>query len=281
MFQFYQGRISSEYPYPTDSTHVFVNNCGMSLVQKDYYEENRNNGRGDFQLLYVVEGEPVYTINGQSLQATAGTLILYKPYESQKYIYSTEKSIRIYWIHFFGTEFEQVLTKLPLFQTGTMYIGVSNEIIKTFEKIIRYMQSNISYYNLMCCGFFFQILAQIENLIRINDIQNPVICKSVEKVISLINTNCAVEYSVSELASICNLSDSYFFRSFKKFTGKSPRNYRLAVQISQAKHYLSSTNLPINTIAQNIGFSDPLYFSRIFKKHTGLSPRNYRQQKHD
>ena len=185
----------------------------MSLVQKDYYEENRNNGRGDFQLLYVVEGEPVYTINGQSLQATAGTLILYKPYESQKYIYSTEKSIRIYWIHFFGTEFEQVLTKLPLFQTGTMYIGVSNEIIKTFEKIIRYMQSNISYYNLMCCGFFFQILAQIENLIRINDIQNPVICKSVEKVISLINTNCAVEYSVSELASICNLSDSYFFRS--------------------------------------------------------------------
>ncbi|MFR8331294.1 MAG: AraC family ligand binding domain-containing protein [Oscillospiraceae bacterium] len=54
--------------------------------------ENRNNGRGDFQLLYVVEGEPVYTINGQSLQATAGTLILYKPYESQKYIYSTEKA---------------------------------------------------------------------------------------------------------------------------------------------------------------------------------------------
>ena len=112
--------------------------------------------------------------------------LLYTSYESQKYIYSTEKSIRIYWIHFFGTEFEQVLTKLPLFQTGTMYIGVSNEIIKTFEKIIRYMQSNISYYNLMCCGFFFQILAQIENLIRINDIQNPVICKSVEKVISLI-----------------------------------------------------------------------------------------------
>ncbi len=282
MFQFNQGRISSQNPYPVDSTRLFVNNCGMHFVQNDILEECRSNGRGDFQLLYVVEGEPVFILNNQKIEVSAGTLILYNPHEPQKYIYSTTKNIRVYWIHFFGTEFEEILKNIHLIAKGFVHIGTSNEIIKGFEKIISYMQNNIDYYNLMCCGIFFQILAQIENLLRIKkdaDIKNPVIRKSIEKAITLINSNSAAEYSVSELASICNLSESYFFRSFKHITGKSPRNYQLAVQISQAKHYLSSTNMPINAIAQNIGFPDPLYFSRIFKKYTGLSPRNYRRQK--
>lgn len=280
MFQFNQGRISSQFPNPF-STDLFVNNCGMHFVQGDVLEECRSNGRGDFQLLYVVEGEPAFILNGQSVQVSAGTLILYKPHEPQKYIYSTEKNIRVYWIHFFGTVFEDILKRMPFIQQGCMHIGISNEIIKGFEKIITYMQNNTDHYNLMCCGFFLQILAQIENLRRINgdtDVQNPAIRKSIEKVITLINSNCAAEYSVEELASICNLSESYFFRSFKLITGKSPRNYRLAVQISQAKHYLSSTDMPISAIAQSIGFPDPLYFSRIFKKYTGLSPRDYRRQ---
>lgn len=106
----------------------------MSLVQKDYYEENRNNGRGDFQLLYVVEGEPVYTINGQSLQATAGTLILYKPYESQKYIYPQKKHLDLL-DPLFGTEFEQVLTNFPCSRPEPCISEFQMKLLKPLKKL--------------------------------------------------------------------------------------------------------------------------------------------------
>lgn len=86
----------------------------MHFVQNDIFEECRSNGRGDFQFLYVVEGIPVFVLDNQSIETSAGTLVLYKPYEPQKYIYSTTKNVRVYWIHFFGTEFEEILKNIPL-----------------------------------------------------------------------------------------------------------------------------------------------------------------------
>ena len=280
MFQFNQGRISSQAPNPEDTSRICINNCGMHLIQEDSLEEYRRSGRGDFQLLYIVEGEAVFTVREQSLLAAAGTLVLYKPFEPQKYVYTTQKKIQVYWIHFFGEEFEQALKNTPLYENGFFQMGISYEIIGIFEKIIRYMQSHMAY-ELMCCGYFFQILALIDSAVRLSieeDAQSLNIRKNMEKVIELIHSNCAEEHTIEEMAALCYLSKSYFFRVFKQLTGKSPRHYRLTIQIEQTKYYLASTNLPVSVIAQNAGFSDPLYFSRIFKKHTGLSPRDYRKQ---
>ncbi|MCC2686893.1 MAG: hypothetical protein K0R75_3792 [Paenibacillaceae bacterium] len=52
--------------------------------------------------------------------------------------------------------------------------------------------------------------------------------------------------------------------------------YVLAKKIETAKLMLQDTQLHINEIAMQLGFSDSQYFSNFFKKKTGISPSQFR-----
>jgi AraC-like DNA-binding protein len=80
------------------------------------------------------------------------------------------------------------------------------------------------------------------------------------------------------LAKLCNLSLSSFKREFKKVFDDSPANYILSAKIKKAKELLAISDLPINEIAYETGFNDPLYFTRQFKKKVGNSPSAYRKE---
>lgn len=84
--------------------------------------------------------------------------------------------------------------------------------------------------------------------------------------------------SLEELAKLCNLSLSSFKREFKKAYDDSPANYILTAKLNKAKELLATSDFPVNEIAYEIGFNDPLYFTRIFSKKIGVSPSHYRKE---
>ena len=47
------------------------------------------------------------------------------------------------------------------------------------------------------------------------------------------------------------------------------------LRIEKAKDLLSSNTMNIATIADLVGYDDPLYFSRAFKKIAGTAPQNF------
>ncbi len=86
------------------------------------------------------------------------------------------------------------------------------------------------------------------------------------------------ELTLTDLSEAVNYNPSYLSRIFKKQTGISLFDYINAERISRAKLMLRDTDLPINQIADTIGFDTSQYFSIVFKKTVGISPREYRQQ---
>lgn len=40
---------------------------------------------------------------------------------------------------------------------------------------------------------------------------------------------------------------------------------------------LASSDFPVVTIAESLGFDDPSYYSRIFKKTVGITPLQFRK----
>ncbi len=103
--------------------------------------------------------------------------------------------------------------------------------------------------------------------------------RSIEQGILYMEDSSSPDLSIEEIAKICHVSSDCFRRLFKRYSGMSPVSYRQFSQVENAKRMLSFTTLSINSIAENLGFSDTAYFCRLFKKNTGLTPTEYRNSK--
>lgn len=84
------------------------------------------------------------------------------------------------------------------------------------------------------------------------------------------------ELSNTRLASICNVSEVYFRKTFKKKYGLSPKQYIMNLRITKAKELLSDGMCAVGRVAELCGFSSTYHFSRSFKAITGRVPSDYR-----
>lgn len=82
----------------------------------------------------------------------------------------------------------------------------------------------------------------------------------------------------SELTKLAGLSASRFHTVFRAATGLPPQRYLMNLRLRAAQEQLISTRIPVNEIAQAVGFRDAFHFSRMFKRASGMSPRAYRQR---
>lgn len=83
--------------------------------------------------------------------------------------------------------------------------------------------------------------------------------------------------SVSDFASVANLSPKYFSDLVKRETGLTPKTMIDRQMISTACHRLAASSDDIAIIAYDLGFQYPAHFTRAFKRLTGQSPTDYRR----
>lgn len=100
----------------------------------------------------------------------------------------------------------------------------------------------------------------------------------IEKGIHYLENDPLLSLSVSEIAKMCHVSQNWFCRLFKAYSGITPGEFILNAKMEKAKSLLRETLSPISEIAHLCGFSDASYFSRLFKKREGLSPLAFRRK---
>ena len=79
--------------------------------------------------------------------------------------------------------------------------------------------------------------------------------------------------SVSALANMCFLSESYFRSKFREYTGMSPTEYHKQLRIAKAQELLESSLWTVDLVAEKLGFCDTSHFYKVYKKVTGKTPR--------
>lgn len=87
--------------------------------------------------------------------------------------------------------------------------------------------------------------------------------------------------TVTDIAEAFHFNPQYLMRIFKKKSGMSIVEYITKTRLEMAQKILLETNLPIQEIANMVGYSDYAYFTRVFKKETGCSPRRFRMDKNN
>ena len=84
--------------------------------------------------------------------------------------------------------------------------------------------------------------------------------------------------TLNEIAQICGVSEGYFRKLFREYSGENPMEFRQKHRIEKAKQLLLLDTHSVGEIAEELNFSDIYHFSKTFKNITGLSPQNYIKQ---
>ena len=57
-----------------------------------------------------------------------------------------------------------------------------------------------------------------------------------------------------------------------------PLEYVHAMRLEEAKQMLEATSLPVEAIANEVGYEDAGFFSRLFRRKVNLTPVQYRKR---
>jgi AraC-like DNA-binding protein len=110
-----------------------------------------------------------------------------------------------------------------------------------------------------------------------NEVGSTAKSRRIAKVCEYIEKNLDKDLSLSEAATLVNMSDSAFSHFFKKRTGISYINYVNNLRIARACTLLSDTTLSASEICYDCGFNNKSNFIRIFRKRKNMTPIEYRK----
>ena len=74
------------------------------------------------------------------------------------------------------------------------------------------------------------------------------------------------------------ISPNYLGRYFKKQTNETMQQYILNYKMKMVESRLLHTDMRINEIVEELGFTDESHLNRLFRKYKGISPTEFRKQ---
>lgn len=90
-----------------------------------------------------------------------------------------------------------------------------------------------------------------------------------------IGEHLCARLEIATLAAIACLSPTQFKKRFREQLGCSVHQYVIRQRMEKARALLTHTDLPVQLIAEQVGYGDLSAFSRRFSRHFGLSPRHF------
>lgn len=256
----------------------------------------------DYELLYVMEGKALITIEKEEYYANPGDIFLIKPKKAHSIKVLDNTCFRQPHIHFdlfFQSDSPKVKVSFkPLKQipeneldkfrediTKEEELNLPDKIfvsnIKYFEEllfeIIKEYEIKKTFYDIDIKGLFIRLWIYIlrENHWKNNPTfySNRDTLKRIRDYLTLhINENISMDDLVSEF----KISKCHMIRLFRNAYATTPIHFHRMMRIAKVKEMIQFTDLSITEIAEMFGFGSINALSRTFHKIEGVPPTFYR-----
>jgi two-component system, response regulator YesN len=168
-------------------------------------------------------------------------------------------------------EYAQEALKLGVINYLLKPIG-KKKLIEAVEEAVKVMEKQVR-------------VGMIEKIVdeKIVDTNNKMDSSkdTIRKAIAYIDRQLKDDLTLKDVAAHVHLNPSYFSVLFKEQANLNFSEYVTRRRIQRAKELVISTNLPINGIAEEVGYKTSKYFIKIFKEIEGMTPSTYRKMNND
>ena len=263
------------------SNDLYLRLCGVEHCMPDYRFDA--SGRPGYHLHIILEGKGTLCVNGVEQKLHFGQMFMTKPGEDTWYKADSEDPWVYCWMAFDGNIARDCAEKAGFFDgVNCLDCHVDQQIFYSL------VQRTLNHVELTTASAFYRsglllefIGMAIESYTdsegkthKSSDYQTD---SYVEYATNFISSNFATA-TVASVAKNIGIHRSYLTTIFKKKMGVSPQEFMLQCRLRHACKLLSETNNPIQEIARNVGYDNPLTFSKIFKSYYGISPREFRRE---
>lgn len=126
--------------------------------------------------------------------------------------------------------------------------------------------------------FLTRLLQTNAKQLLIQNFQNSITDKAIEKAILYIKLNFNNNITINDLTEVSGIGKTNFFKRFNDCLNMSPVNFIIKERIAHSKKImLNGESLQI--VAYNSGFNTYEHFYKSFKKFEGITPMDYKKMK--
>ncbi|MEA4983605.1 MAG: AraC family transcriptional regulator [Paludibacter sp.] len=245
-----------------------------------YFNPDKGRILNEFQLLYITDGNGVFTFGSNDRQTcfiTEGKMFFLMPGVWHSYKPIEKSGWNEYWIGFKGDIIDKIveegffLNRPPVFN-----IGLNERIVDLYHKAIEIANEERAGYQQALSGIVMHILGLMYYRDKTRDFEDENLIQKMNKAKVIMRESVYKSITPEDIARSLNISYSGFRRAFKEFTGTSPSKYMVELKLNEAKLLLSTTSQSVKEIAYSLNYENPDYFPVFFKKRTGLTPLEYR-----
>lgn len=251
----------------------------------------------DCRLFYIKNGEGEIIIDGKKCNFKKNTLILFQA--GTKYKFSAKEAIDIVSVNFDYTQKDNhhkspyatinfkskepsnirpiektIFENNPILEQPILINDFSSGGI--LKNLISEMNTKRPFYQEKMSSLLKTLI--IDAIRAATLPENPEIESKLNTVISYIQENYAEDITNGQLANLVNYHPYYLNSIFKRYIGVTLHKYLLDYRISVAEDLLFSTKIPIEKIAEQVGFNSTNCFITYFKKSKQLTPSQYRKR---
>lgn len=237
--------------------------------------------RTEFLLHIVLDGEGTFTASEQTYSLKKNAIFLIYPGQITCYQADEKKPWSYIWLGINGPKAESLLRHAGFRPDNPVtYLPDTAPYDAAIEGILASCQLNYSN-EFRRTQYLYAFVAQLlEDLHKPDDDMADFSYSQdtyVKYALDYIEHNYQRNIKISDIAHSVGISRTYLTKCFKKKLKLSPHEYLIDYRMTLAKNLLITTDMPINQIALEVGYEDPLSFSKAFKLFTGVSPKTYRK----
>lgn len=247
-----------------------------------------------FQMAYVISGKGFLRVNGNCIAYKAGNLMLMTPNDHHNFdiVESTEfllVSINSDYVKEYRSKNLNCIECLLYYAShlsGCILKQKEDEfLVKSIVECLLHAIEYKDVYDEDLTAHYVNALIVIA-VRNISKIKPPGIKENSDKrILDIVNYIQSNIFSPQHLKASCiadkfDISPTYLGSYFKNQCGETLQQFISNYRIRMVEHRLNFSDMRINEIVNEFGFSDESHLNKFFKKHKNRSLTAYRKEKH-
>lgn len=246
-----------------------------------------------YEMYYILNGEGTFIFNKQDYHIIPGDLFILKPYTAfqlkdksnlnmlffafEPYSLTKTEELMEFFDRIESVEnFEHLLLN-DQFNLGLLWKEIliqSNQQTIFTKEIVEPLACTLI--KIMIQNFYQQLMALKDSEVKKSrELESNAIIYSAKL---FINENLATSLKLNDVADYLHVSYRHLSRLFTKHLDVTFSQYVRSEKMNQAAILLATTDLPIKTVAQKVGYDTVHYFSSVFKKVMDIPPGEFRSR---